>query len=226
MARSTPSSIESGASKESSRPRADTLRITAMRGLRQVAYGMMAIVLAIVLTQDGLSPPAIGLLVSVSLAGDLLGTLVISRWADHWGRRRTLTTLALLMAAIGLVFGLAGLFDLTRWYPLLLVAAFFGTLGTSASETAPFLPIEQAMLGQVGKGQERTRRFATYNFVAVFAGALGALAAGLPDLALRYSVPMPVSIELLFALYAVAALVVALLAARLSLALSPLIHRV
>jgi MFS family permease len=209
-------SVEPGASEESSRPRADTQRITAMRGLRQVAYGMMAIVLAIVLTQDGLSPTAIGLLVSFSLAGDLIGTLVIGRWADWWGRRRTLIGLALLMAATGLIFGLAGFFDLARWYPLLLIAAFFGTLGTSASETAPFLPIEQAMLGQAGKGQERTRRFASYNFVAVFAGSLGALAAGLPDLALRYSVPLPVSIELLFALYAVAALVVALLASRLS----------
>ncbi len=151
-----------------------------MRGLRQVAYGMMAITLAIALTRAGLSPTAIGLLVSVSLAGDLVGTMLIGRWADHWGRRRTLIALALLMAATGLIFGLAGFFDLAGWYPVLLVAAFFGTLGTSASETAPFLPIEQAMLGQVGKGQERTRRFASYNFVAVFAGALGALVAGCP----------------------------------------------
>jgi MFS family permease len=187
-----------------------------MRGMRQIAYGMMAVTLAIALIGAGLSPTTIGLLVSVSLAGDLVGTMLIGRWADHWGRRRTLIALALLMAATGLIFGLASFFDLARWYPLLLVAAFFGTLGTSSSETAPFLPIEQAMLGQVGKGQDRTRRFAGYNFVAVFAGALGALAAGLPDLALRYGVPMQVSLELLFALYAIVALVVALLASRLS----------
>jgi MFS family permease len=194
----------------------DVRLITVARGLRQAAYGMMAVILAIALTGAGLSAITIGLLISVSLAGDLFGTLVIGRWADQWGRRRTLTVLALLMAATGLIFGLAGLFDLTRWYPLLLVAAFFGTLGTSASETAPFLPIEQAILGQVGKGEDRTRRFATYNFVAVFAGALGALMAGLPDLALRYGIPMPVSLEFSFALYAVVALVVALLASRLS----------
>jgi MFS family permease len=144
-----------------------------MRGMRQIAYGMMAVILAITLTGVGLSPTPIGLLVSVSLAGDLFGTLVIGRWADQWGRRRALIALALLMAATGLIFGLAGLFDLMCWYPLLLVVAFFGTLGTSSSETAPFLPIEQAMLGQVGNGQDRTRRFASYNFVAVFAGALG-----------------------------------------------------
>jgi MFS family permease len=146
----------------------------------------------------------------------LAGGQTIGRWADHWGRRRTLTTLALLMAATGLIFGLAGFFDLARWYPLLLVAAFFGTLGTSSSETAPFLPIEQAMLGQGGTGQGGTRRFASYNFAAVFAGALGALVAGSPDLALRYGVPAQMSLEFLFALYAILALVVALLASRLS----------
>ena len=145
------SSLELGAPDNRSLLRGDMLRITSMRGLRQIAYGMMAITLAIALTRGGLSPTTIGLLVSVSLAGDLVGTMLIGRWADHWGRRRTLTSLALLMAATGLIFGLAGFFDLAGWYPLLLVAAFFGTLGTSASETAPFLPIEQAMLGQVGK---------------------------------------------------------------------------
>ena len=75
-----------------------------MRGLRQAAYGMMAVILAIALTGAGWSAITIGLLISVSLAGDLFGTLVIGRWADQWGRRRTLTVLALLMAATGLIF--------------------------------------------------------------------------------------------------------------------------
>jgi MFS family permease len=216
MARSNQSGVEPGAPNKNPLLRDDTLRISAMRGLRQVAYGMMTVILAIALTNQGLAPTAIGVLVSVSLAGDLVGALLIGRWADHWGRQRTLITLALLMAATGLVFGLAGFFDLASWYPLLLIAAFFGTLGTTASETAPFLPIEQAMLGQVGNDQDRTRRFARYNLVAVSAAALGALMAGSPDLLARYGVPIAVSLELLFALYAVIALVVALLAARLS----------
>jgi hypothetical protein len=40
---------------------------------------MMAVILAITLTGAGLSAITIGLLVSVSLAGDLFGTLVIGR---------------------------------------------------------------------------------------------------------------------------------------------------
>jgi MFS family permease len=194
----------------------DVRLITTTRGLRQVAYGMMAVILAIALTNQGISPTAIGLLVSVSLAGDLVGALLIGRWADHWGRRRTLITLALLMAATGLVFGLAGVFHRARWYPVLLVAAFFGTLGTTSSETAPFLPIEQAMLGQLGTSQDRTRRFARYNLVAVSAAALGALVAGSPDLLARHGISLAVSLGAMFLLYAVLALLVALLASRLS----------
>jgi MFS family permease len=188
----------------------DVRLIVTARGLRQFGYSMVAVVLAVALSRQGVTPVGIGVIVSVSLAGDLLDTLLIGRRADTWGRRRTLVVLALLMAVTGLVFGFVGA------YPLLLVAAFFGTLGTSASETAPFLPIEQAMLGQVGKTQDSTRRFARYNLVAVMAAALGALAAGIPDVLTDYGIPMDASLPLVFALYAIVALAVALLAARLS----------
>ncbi len=92
----------------------DGRRIILMRGLRQGAYGLLAVVLAIALSREGFSPAAIGALVAVSLVGDFLGTLVIGHNADRWGRRRTLVILALLMALTGLVFGFI------HWYPLLL----------------------------------------------------------------------------------------------------------
>jgi MFS family permease len=63
----------------------DASLLTVMRGVRQAAYGMLAVALAIALTRRGLSPAAIGALVTVSLAGDFVGTLVIGRWADVWG---------------------------------------------------------------------------------------------------------------------------------------------
>jgi MFS family permease len=188
----------------------DGRRIILMRGLRQGAYGLLAVVLAIALSREGFSPAAIGALVAVSLVGDFLGTLVIGHNADRWGRRRTLVILALLMALTGLIFGFA------RWYPLLLLAAFCGTLGTSASETAPFLPIEQAMLGARGTGAERTTRFARYNLVASIAGACGALIAGLPALLARGGLPYDTLLTLTFCLYALVAVIVAIQAARLS----------
>jgi MFS family permease len=184
--------------------------IVAARGLRSFAYGMLAVVLGVALAREGFSPVAIGTLITVSLVGDFCGTYVIGVAADGWGRRRTLIGLALLMAGTGAVFAA------TRAYPPLLVAAFFGTLGISASETAPFLPIDQAMLPQTGPPATRTALFARYNLAASWAGALGALAAGLPDVLARRGFPQEAGIRLVFGLYVVAALLVALLSAGLS----------
>ena len=190
--------------------RAAVRLILVMRGLRSLAYGLLAVILGVVLADEGFSPVAIGVLITVSLLGDMVGTYVIGLLADTWGRRRTLALLALLMAATGVVFGLV------TSYPVLLVAAFFGTLGTSASETAPFLPIDQAMIAQVTLPERRTALFARYNLVASLSAALGALAAGLPDLLAQAGVPLASGIRLLFGVYAALALVVAGLSLRLS----------
>src|SRR5713226_3687863 len=192
------------------RNRADARLIVTMRGLRSFAYGLLAVLLGVVLANAGFAPVAIGILITVSLIGDFVGTYVIGLVADHFGRRRTLFILALLMAGTGAVFGL------TNVYALLLLAAFFGTLGTTASETAPFLPIEQAILPVTCPPEQRTALFARYNLVASFAVALGALAAGLPDLLTRAGLPEALGIRLFFGAYAALALLVAGLSLQLS----------
>src|SRR5215472_28124 len=166
---------ETGASR-------DAPFMTAARAVRQFAYGSLSVVLAVALSREGVTPVGIGALITVSLVGDFCGTLLIGWYADIWGRRRTLIVLAMLMALTGLIFGLSS------WYPLLLVAAFCGTLGTSASETAPFLPLEQVMLAQALPLTRQTAWFARYNLVASFATALGGLAAVLPDVLTRFGV--------------------------------------
>ncbi len=195
---------------ETSERQRDAWLILVMRGLRSLAYGVLAVLLGVSLAGEGFSPAAIGLLITVSLVGDVVGTYLIGLFADTWGRRSTLVFLALLMAGTGAIFGLV------RSYPVLLVAAFFGTLGTSASETAPFLPIDQAMLAQITTPEQRTALFARYNLVASLSVALGALVAGLPDLLVHLHLSQASGISLLFGVYAVLALVVA----RLSLCLS------
>jgi len=188
----------------------DAQLILLMRGLRSLAYGLLAVILGVVLAGEGFSPAAIGVLITVSLVGDMASTYVIGLFADTWGRRRTLALLSLLMAATGVVFGLV------TSYPVLLLAAFFGTLGTSASETAPFLPIDQAMLAQVALPDRRTALFARYNLVASLSAAVGALTAGLPALLMGIGLPLATGIRLLFGMYAVLGLVVAGLSLRLS----------
>jgi MFS family permease len=188
----------------------DTALIIAARGVRAFAYGLLAVLLGVALSRRGLSPVGIGAIITVSLVGDFFSTYLIGLHADRWGRRRTLAVLAGLMAMTGVIFALVSA------YPLLLIAAFFGTLGASASETAPFLPIEQAIVPQIVPAERRTAVFAQYNVVASFAGAFGALAAGLPDLLTHIGVGLGSGIRLVFALYVLAALLAAVLAMRLS----------
>ena len=178
--------------------------------MRAFAYGLVSVLLGVALSQRGLSPVGIGAIITVSLVGDFFSTYLIGLHADRWGRRRTLAVLAGLMALTGVIFALLSA------YPLLLIAAFFGTLGASASETAPFLPIEQAIVPQIVPAERRTAVFAHYNVVASFAGALGALAAGLPDLLTHIGIGLGSGIRLVFALYVLAALLAAVLAMRLS----------
>ena len=104
----------------------DTRLVVAARGVRAFAYGMLGVLLGVALSERGLSPVEIGAIITASLVGDFCGTYLIALHADRWGRRRTLAALASLMAVTGVIFGLLSL------YPLLLVAGFFGTLGTSA----------------------------------------------------------------------------------------------
>src|SRR5262249_45412481 len=82
--------------------------------------------------------------------------------------------------------------------------------------TAPFLPIDQAMLPQTTPAPGRTALFARYNLVAYVAGALGALAAGLPDVLSTRGLSQDAGIRMLFGIYVVVALLVALLLAFLS----------
>jgi MFS family permease len=197
----------------------DTRLILVMRGLRSLAYGLLAVLLGVALAGEGFTPVAIGALITVSLIGDMVGTYVIGLAADTWGRRRALALLSLLMATTGIIFGLV------TSYPVLLVAAFFGTLGTSASETAPFLPIDQTMIAQVTAPEQRTSLFARYNLVASFSAAVGALAAGLPGLLTRTGLPLASGVRLMFGVYAVLALIVAGLSLRLSSDVEAPLHR-
>jgi len=190
---------------------ADAWRIILARGARSFAYGLLAVALAIRLTDAGISTVAIGALITVALVGDFAATYVIAIYADRWGRRRTLAGLAALMAATGAIFGL------TNAYPALLFTAFFGVLGVTASETAPFLPIEQAMLPATEPPERRASLFARYNLVSTFALALGSLAAGAPGLVARAGLlDETIGVRLIFGVYAALALLVAWLALGLS----------
>jgi MFS family permease len=152
--------------------RHDVALLFAMRFARMFAYGLVSIVLVLYLTLIGLDERAIGLLLSLTLAGDLAISLAMTTRADRMGRRKMLIGGALLMVLAGVVF------VSTNFFPLLLAAAIVGVISPSGNEVGPFLPIEQAAISEEVEGDERTRLFAWYNFIGSIATALGALVAG------------------------------------------------
>src|SRR5688500_13512422 len=90
------------------------------RMIRMFAYGFLSVVLVLYLAGIGLDEHRIGLLLSLTLAGDVLVTLYLTVRADAFGRRRTLITGAVLMLAAAIVFAF------TRDFTLLLIAATIG----------------------------------------------------------------------------------------------------
>ena len=155
------------------RSRIDVRLLFATRITRLFAYGALSVVLALYLAAIGLDEGRIGLLFSLTLAGDAAVTLTITTTADRLGRRRSLMLGAALMALAGAAF------LLTRQPTLLLLAAIIGVISPSGNEIGPFLAIEQAGLAQILPDARRTQVFAWYNLVGSLATAAGALAGGL-----------------------------------------------
>ncbi|MEA2328007.1 MAG: hypothetical protein QOE68_2966 [Thermoanaerobaculia bacterium] len=150
----------------------DARLLFAARIVRLFAYGFVAVVLVLYLSAIGLDDHRIGLLLSLTLAGDVIVSLYLTTRADALGRKRTLLAGALLMIGAAIVFAI------TRDFTLLVLAATIGVISPSGNEVGPFLAVEQVALTQAAKGRDRTSLFAWYNLAGSFATAAGSLAAG------------------------------------------------
>jgi len=142
------------------------------RIIRLFCYGFLSVVLALYLVQAGLSDKQIGLLFTLTLAGDAVITLYLTTNADRFGRKRTLLAGALLMIGAGVVF------IITKNVVILMAAAIIGVISPSGNEIGPFLSCEQAALTQLISNERRTTVFAWYNLAGSFATATGALSGG------------------------------------------------
>ncbi|HET6350323.1 MAG TPA: MFS transporter [Candidatus Krumholzibacteria bacterium] len=142
------------------------------RGARLFAYGFLSVILALHLDAIGFSGSQIGLLLTLTLIGDVVVSFWISTSADRIGRRRMLVAGALLMAVGGAAFAS------TTDAALLMIIATIGVFSASGKEVGPFLSIEQASLTQLVSATRRTHIIARYALTGSFASALGALAAG------------------------------------------------
>ena len=154
-------------------PAAADLRVLfASRLLRMFAYGMLGVVLVLFLVRLGFDGGKIGLLLTLTLLGDVAISLWLTAHADRWGRRKTLIVGAGLMALGGA--GMAA----SEHFLVLVVAATIGVISPTGGEVGPFQSVEQACLAQEVANENRTRLFAWYNLAGYLASALGALAVG------------------------------------------------
>jgi MFS family permease len=142
------------------------------RIIRLFAYGSLSVILVFYLVSLGLSDSQTGLLLSLTLAGDVVVSLLLTTRADLIGRRRMLVVGAMLMAGAGVAFACTHNF----WF--LVVAGTIGVISPSGNEVGPFLSIEQAALSEVISPEIRTHVFAWYTLAGSLATATGALFGG------------------------------------------------
>ncbi|MGA0032682.1 MAG: MFS transporter [Burkholderiales bacterium] len=193
--------------------------LLAARALRAFGDGFVSLLLPYYLILLGYSALQIGLLVTATLLGSGLMTLGIGFISHRYPARRLLLLACLLMITTGLAVP-----ALTSFWPLLVVAVV-GTLNPSASDVTLFSPLEQTLLTRTTSAASRTALFARYSLIGALVAALGAQAAGVPDLFSSSGDPGRLAaIRTMFLLYALLGAAAFLLYQRLSPALEPEQH--
>jgi MFS family permease len=189
----------------------DARKLVLTRALRGLADGVVSVALAAYLTALGFTPFQVGVIITGTLLGSAAVTLTVGLLGFRLSRRRILLGAAALMVLTGL-----GFLGLTGFWPLLVVAVV-GTLNPSSGDVSVFLPTEQAALAHTAEGTARTMAFAWFNLAGTLAGAVGALASGLPAVvAARRGLPLASVERAVFVLYAACAVVAALVYRTLS----------
>jgi MFS family permease len=189
----------------------DGVLLFITRFVRLFSYGALSVVLVFYLTGLGLSEPQTGMLLTLTLLGDTVVSLVLTTQADRIGRRRMLIAGAILMMSAGAVFAS------TSNFLFLVVAGTIGVISPSGNEVGPFLSIEQAALAQVIPTGERTSVFAWYTLIGAMATAAGSLFAGLLTQRLQGAAVTPVgSDRAVILVYAALGLLLVLVFSRLS----------
>jgi MFS family permease len=174
--------------------------------VRTVPYGFLGALYAVYMDKLGLSPFAIGVVLTVIVFTSSFYTFAISFIADRIGRKRTLIFFALMDFVAGSVLFLSSAW----WSPV--IAGIVGNMTVGAGEVGPFLSLEQAILPQTCDSKHRTLAFSIYNLVGYASSASGAILAGLPEyLGSNLSAYRP-----LFLAYLVSGLAGGLLYSRLS----------
>jgi MFS family permease len=149
----------------------DALLVYVAAFLRSSAVGLIGVVLAIALTEAGVSVAGTGAVIGAGLAGIAVMTLVVTVAADRLGRRRALIAVSLLT---GFGYFAAAVSANLIW---LIPTAFAGMVNGMGRDRGPASTLEQAILPETTDAEHRTWTLAWYNLVLDGGHAFGGLAA-------------------------------------------------
>jgi MFS family permease len=166
------------------------------RGLRAFGDGFTAPLLPIYLVGLGFDALEVGVLITATLMGSAVLTLLVSHSGHRIAAKQALLACCGLMLATGVAFS-----QFHAFWPLV-ATGFLGTLNPSGGDVSVFLPIEQALLAQSETLHRRTTLFALYSLAGVLMAAVGALClAGLQPIATLTDASMPTVMSAAFAGY-------------------------
>ena len=141
--------------------------------LRLLSYGLTNQVLTLFLNAINMTEDKIGLFMSLTLAGDVICSYILTWYADSWGRRKVLVYGCAMMLLSGLVF------SFSENFTLLLIFAIFGVISPSSDEVGPFKSIEEAMIAHLSPHNARPEIYAIHALVGTIGSALGAIVCGI-----------------------------------------------
>jgi len=150
----------------------DVYILILARFIRLVAYGAVALILALYFQELGFTDAHIGLFMSLTLLGDVFISLLLTLVADSIGRRTILLGGAIAMATSGAVFAT------TSNYIALLSAAIIGVISPSGNEIGPFRAVEESTLAHLVPEAKRSDVYTWYVVGAVLGTSMGLVVGG------------------------------------------------
>ncbi len=184
--------------------------------MRGFVDGAVSIALVAYLTLVHYSGRRIGLVVAGMLLGSAALTLFVGLRGHAFRRRTILLVGACLMAVTGVIY------TTSTSFVVLFIIGVIGTVNPSSGDVSVFLPMEQSLLPSTTADTNRTSLFAMYAFIGSMCGAVGSLAAGVPEwLATHTSIHLAAALRGVFAMYAVAGAVAFALYSSLSPSIEP-----
>lgn len=150
----------------------DAWLVIIARSSRMLAYGATSIIIALLFSALDFSDTQIGLFMTLTLAGDVFLTLLLTMAADKLGRRRVLLLGALMMIVSGATFIIADQF----W--ILLLAAVIGVISATGGDFGPFRAIEESIIAQLTNPSTRNDVLTWYVTMSSVGSAIGTVASG------------------------------------------------